>query len=92
MFCIFLSLSLCQRESSRETPLTRFAGAPLKEGSRDPVRYWLPSTEGSQRISGLVVAVGTEAGARPMVRPHWKLGVSVPTPAWLPASVTLRKA
>ena len=27
-----------------------------------------------------------------MVRPHWKLGVSVPTPAWLPASVTLRKA
>lgn len=49
MFCIFLSLSLCQRESSRETPPTRFAGAPLKEGSRDPVRYWLPSTEGSQR-------------------------------------------
>ena len=50
MFCIFLSLSLRQRESSRGgTPLTRFAGAPLKEGSRDPVRYWFPSTEGSQR-------------------------------------------
>ena len=28
------------------------------------MRYWLPSTEGSQRISGLVVAVGTEAGVR----------------------------
>lgn len=24
-------------------------GSSLKEGSRDPVRYWLPSTEGSQR-------------------------------------------
>lgn len=37
------------RKLQGKLPLTRFAGAPLKEGSRDPVRYWLPSTEGSQR-------------------------------------------
>jgi len=29
---------------------------------------------------------------RPMARPRWKPGVSVPTPAWPPASVTSRKA
>ncbi len=49
MFCIFLSLVCASEKAPGETPLTRFAGAPLKEGSRDPVRYWLPSTEGSQR-------------------------------------------
>ena len=42
-------IHISSEKAPGETPLTRFAGAPLKEGSRDPVRYWLPSTEGSQR-------------------------------------------
>lgn len=67
-----------------------------RETAGRPVKAGLATSLGFGHVSGFVAwftpVPSRRPWPRPMVRPHWKLGVSVPTPAWLPASVTLRKA
>ena len=67
-----------------------------RETAGRPVKAGLATSLGFGHVSGFVAwfirVPSRRPWPRPMVRPHWKLGVSVPTPAWPPASVTLRKA
>ena len=64
MFCIFLSLSLCQRESSRENSPHPLRGSSPQRGEPRSGALLAPLNRGEPEESGLVVAVGTEAGVR----------------------------
>ena len=64
MFCIFLSLSLCQRESSRGNSPHPLRGSSPQRGEPRSGALLAPINRGEPEESGLVVAVGTEAGVR----------------------------